>query len=210
MPANDSSLDSSGGWASYYQAVSGTPPRDILVAALDAWEAEFPNSKDKIGVDLACGEGRDTVEFLRRGWQVIAIDSEPMALDLLRRRDDLPATGHLETRLGSMEDAAWDKVDMVNASFALPFCPPDRFPELWSRIVGSLSLGGRFSGNFFGPKDAWASPDLTIVDRDEVDRLLAPFDIEQFEEIDREGTDAKGLDKHWHLFNVVGRMRGGR
>lgn len=210
MPADDSSLDCSAGWASYYEAVSGTPPREILVAALDAWEAEFPNSEDKVGVDLACGEGRDTVEFLRRGWRVIAIDSETIALDLLRGRADLPTTGILETRLGPMEDATWDEVDIVNASFALPFCPPDRFPELWSRIVQSLRPGGRFSGNLFGPEDAWASPDLTIVDRDEVDRLLAPFDLEHFEEIDREGTDAKGLAKHWHLFNVVGRRRGGR
>ena len=207
MPAGESPLDKSAGWASYYKAVTGTPPREILVTALDAWEAEFPDAADKVGADLACGEGRDTVEFLRRGWRVIAIDSEPRALELLRGRDDLPGEGEVDTRLCRMEDADWGQVDVVNASFALPFCAPDRFPDLWQRITGSLRPGGRFSGNLFGPDDSWASPGLTIVAREEVDRLLAAFDLEHFEEINREGTDAKGVTKNWHLFNIVGRKR---
>lgn len=208
MSADKTCSVTSGDWISYYEAVAGTPPRDTLVTALDAWEAEFPDAADKHGVDLGCGEGRDTVEFLRRGWRVLAVDSEPAALAWLRGRDDLPATGALTTRLAAIEDTDWDKADVVNASFVLPFCPPPRFDGLWRRIVASLRPGGRFAGNLFGPDDTWAGPDLTIVTRGELDDRLAPFELDHFEEINRDGEDAKGLGKHWHLFSVVGRRRG--
>lgn len=190
-------------WRAYYEAVSGGPPRETTVMALDGWEAEHGGSG--FAVDLACGEGRDTVEFLRRSWRVLAVDSEPEALKWLAERDGLPSTGNLETLCAPMEDAAWERADIVNASFALPFCPPDRFDELWQRITGSLSIGGRFSGQIFGPDDDWAGPGLSIYDRDGVDRLFEGFTFERLEEINRDGKDARGTSKHWHIFHVVAR-----
>lgn len=205
-PLSSSSVN----WSGYYEAVAGRPPRDTLIVALDAWEQEFPEAPRKFGVDLACGEGRDTAEFLRRGWRVLAIDAEPLALELLRSRDDLPEHGELEIRLGAMETSEWNPADVINASFALPFCPPDNFTGVWKRICGTLRPGGRFAGQLFGPKDDWANPHLTIADRDRVERLLYPFDVEVFEEIDRDGKDANGRSKHWHLFNIVARIKNSR
>ncbi|MGE0743593.1 MAG: trans-aconitate 2-methyltransferase [Rhodospirillales bacterium] len=195
------------GWEHYYRAVSGNPPRDTLVRALAAWEADHPQKADRIAVDLGCGEGRDTLALLARGFRVIAIDSEPAALDWLRRRPDLPAGARLETICARMEDAVWPAVDIVNASFALPFCAPDRFAALWARIADSLPAGGRFAGQLFGPRDDWAGPLLTICDRTAVDALLARFERDHFEEVDRPGKDALGTPKHWHLFHIAARKR---
>jgi SAM-dependent methyltransferase len=197
-------------WRSYYQAVSGGPPRDTTLAALDAWHGEH-GAAPGFAVDLACGEGRDTAEFLRRGWRVLAVDSEPAAIDWLTSRDDLPATGTLETLCAPMQDADWKPgVDIVNASFALPFCPPAQFPDLWRRIAGSLRPGGRFAGQIFGPDDDWAprpgdQSGLTVFDRAGVDGLLAGFAVERCEEINRDGRDAHGNSKHWHIFHIVAR-----
>ena len=194
-------------WRGYYQAVAGRPPRETLVTALDAWEREHPNAAPKQGVDLGCGEGRDTVEFLRRGWDVLAVDSDAGGLDWLTARDDLPKSGRLATLHARMEDADWPRVDVINSSFALPFCAPDRFPALWHRIVDTLPAGGRFAGQLFGPDDEWANPGLTILTRAETDALLAPFTLDHFEEVNRPGKDAMGNTKHWHLFHIVGRKR---
>lgn len=194
-------------WQDYYEAVAGRPPRETCLAAIVAWQAEHGHAPTKTAVDLGCGEGRDAVALLQHGFRVIAIDANKAGLDWMAARTDLPACGALEIVHARMEDAHWPACDIVNASFALPFCPPERFPELWNRIVRSLIGGGRFAGQLFGPDDDWANPGLTLMTRDEVVALLAPFDIEQLEEVNRAGKDAKGNAKHWHLFHIVARKR---
>ena len=63
------------GWGSYYEKLRDRPPRKTVIAALDA----FGERKDALALDLGCGDGRDIVEILRRGWKVVAVDSEPGA-----------------------------------------------------------------------------------------------------------------------------------
>jgi tellurite methyltransferase len=73
--------------------------------------------------------------------------------------------------------------DLVNASFALPFCEPRHFPALWSRIVAAVRPGGRIAGQFFGARDSWALlPDRTHHTREEVLQLLEGFEIEMMTE----------------------------
>ncbi len=191
-------------WRAYYEAVSGNPPRDTTLLALDRWQEENGGGPG-FAIDLACGEGRDTAELLRRGWHVLAVDSEPEAIDWLRARGDLPTVGKLETLCAPMQDAEWPGADIVNASFALPFCPPDRFPDLWARIVASLGPGGYFAGQIFGPDDDWANPGLTFHDRAGVEKLFDGFTFERCDEINRDGKDARDNPKHWHMFHIVAR-----
>ncbi len=78
-------------WARYYDA-TGDEPRETLLDALERFTAPG------VAVDLGCGTGRDTVELLRRGWKVVAVDSEEEAIRRLRT-----ATGdaeRLETHTG--------------------------------------------------------------------------------------------------------------
>ena len=116
-------------------------------------------------------------------------------------------TPRLETRIARFEEAEWPSCDLVNASFSLPLCTPAAFPALWARIVRSLRTGGRFCGQFYGVRDEWASGGLVTLTRTEVDRLLAPFEVELLEEWEDDGTTALGSPKHWHLFHVVARKR---
>src|SRR5580700_6876233 len=114
-------------WGDYYSATADRPPRHTLLDAL----ARFPPlASPRFAVDLGCGDGRDTIELLRRGWRVLAIDAEPAAIARLQARPDLPPGATLATRCARFEDATWPAVDLVNASFALPLCPPERFPEV--------------------------------------------------------------------------------
>src|SRR6185437_9373887 len=105
---------------------------------------------------------RGRSRLLRRGWRVLAIDAEPAAIARLQGRSDLPADATLETRCARFEDATWPTSDLINASFALPLCPPERFPEVWARIERSLATGGRFAGQLFGERDEWrGEPGIT-------------------------------------------------
>lgn len=186
----------------YLDATKGRPPRDTLLMALDrATEPGF-------AVDLGCGDGRDTVEMLRRGWRVLAIDSEPEAIARLEARGDLENRENLTTLCAKMEDAKWPEADLVNSSFALPFVPPERFPLLWQRVIESIRVGGRFAGQFFGPNDDWAGTGITVVTRGALDAFFAAFEFERLDEENADGTTGPSPRKHWHIFHVVARKLG--
>lgn len=192
-------------WRDYYERTAWQPPRRTLLAALERFGAA---AIGRSAVDLGCGDGRDTIELLRRGWRVLAIDAEAAAIGRLLARRDLPANAALETRCARFEDAAWPAADLVNASFALPLCPPARFPELWARIERSLAMGGRFAGQLFGERDEWrGEPGITHHARADVERLLAGFAVEMLAEEETDTITPYGKPKHWHLFHIVARKR---
>jgi len=184
-------------WSRYYDAV-GDDPRETLLDALDRFEAPG------VAADLGCGTGRDTVELLRRGWQVVAIDSEEEAIRRLRA-----TTGEherLSTQVAGYEDAVLPEGDLVNASWALPFCRPDIFGVVWDRIVDSIHASGRFSGQLFGYRDEWSVEDeMTFHTRAEAEALFRVFELERFEEVEEDGETVLKNPKHWHVFHVVAR-----
>jgi membrane dipeptidase len=183
-----------------YLDCAGDDARPTLLDALDRFD------RPGLAVDLGAGTGRDTAELLRRGWSVIAIDREREAIERVLALVGGPSP-RLETHAASFTDVAWPAVDLVNASYALYLSSPEWFDELWERIVGSLRPGGRFCGQLLGPNDDWAGSGLVAHTREELERLLAPFEVESLQEVDEDGSTAIGTWKHWHLYHVVARKR---
>ena len=64
-------------WPGYFGAVLGKGARETLVAALESFAQE--GFTGGLAVDVAAGEGRDTLELLHRGWRVVATDGHPEA-----------------------------------------------------------------------------------------------------------------------------------
>lgn len=191
-------------WPGYFQTVLGKPARETLVKALELFEKE--GAAPGTCVDLGCGEGRDTLELLKRGWRVIAIDDHPAAFELLLGR--VPGGARLETRRESFHGLTLPTCDLVNASFSLPFCAPEHFGALWRTIVGAVRPGGRFAGQLFGDRHSWAAlPDRSHQTRSEVERMFEEFELEMFQEEERDSASSSGEMLHWHLFHVVGRKR---
>ncbi|NJO43902.1 MAG: methyltransferase domain-containing protein [Cyanobacteria bacterium CRU_2_1] len=215
QPTHSSSLNHN--WDAYYQAVEGRPPRETLLKALAKFDAEPSLDCPRLAVDLGCGDGRDTVELLRRGWHVLAIDGEQKAFDRLLNRLDLQHDSfrltegqRLQTQLMRFETLTLPPaVDLINASFCLTFCPPASFPDLWQTIMTSLNKGGRFCGQLFGDRDSWTRyPNHTHHTRQQIEGLLQPFEIEWLDEEEHPGVTAIGEEKHWHIFHIVARKRG--
>ena len=213
-------------WPRYFRNVANKPPRETLIEAVERFEQEAAAAgagNDEIAgdggtglaIDLGCGEGRDTAELLRRGWRVLAIDGHELAIELVRHRPDIRSlfadnpkrAAALDARVVQMESIdELPTCQLLNASFSLPFCPPDRFDRLWSVIVESIVPGGRFSGQLFGDRDEWAKlPDRSHQSRSKVLDLLSPFEIESLREEERDGETTEGIVKHWHVFHIVAR-----
>lgn len=89
-------------WPGYFGAVLGKPPRDTLLAALDAFDRE--SFSGGVAVDLAAGEGRDTLELLARGWQVVATDGHPDAFTYLWPRVPERVKSRLTTVVATFEE----------------------------------------------------------------------------------------------------------
>lgn len=199
-------------WSSYYEKTGNRPPRPTLLKALDAFAGEGMPAGGR-AVDLGCGSGRDTIEILRRGWPVLAVDAAPEAIEQLLARPDLPdgcepGGCEIETLVSRYEDMALPACNLVNAGFSLPLCPAAAFPAVWQKIVTALSSGGRFSGQLYGDRDSWVDrPGMTCHSRDQVTALLEPFDIEFLEEEEDDSDTPRGARKHWHIFHIVARKR---
>ena len=191
-------------WRDYYQRTGHRPPRETLLDALSRFDDEGAIGQ---AVDLGCGGGRDSVEMLRRGWSVLAIDSQASAIETLLTRTELAEFGVTpETLVSRFEAANWPKVDLVNSSFALPLCPVAEFPALWARIHQSLAPGGRFSGQLYGERDQWTGdPTNSHFTRAEVDELLQNYDVEMLREEETDSRTRRGRPKHWHIFHIVAR-----
>jgi len=193
-------------WAAYYEKTGTRPPRDTLLFALDRFDAELGPDDRHFAVDMGSGNGRDTIELLRRGWSVLAVDAETDAIDGLRSRPDLPTDARLDTLVSRFEDAELPEADLINSSFALPLVPPQHFPDLWDGMVGALRSGGRISCQLYGDRDSWVGdPTITFFTLGGVEALLNPLDVEHFREEEDDSTTPRGGQKHWHIFHIVAR-----
>jgi tellurite methyltransferase len=197
--------DKSADWAAYYEKLRERPPRRTLLAALDRFGA---TPADALAVDLGCGDGRDVIEMLHRGWRVVAVDAEPEALRQLQTRP-LPPGHDLTPIQARFEEVPLPiGLSLVNSSFAMPLCESEAFHRLWERIREALPTGGRFSGQWYGPRDSWAGRSgMTFVGRDEALSLLDGLELEMFEEEEDDGVTPRGNAKHWHIFHIVARKR---
>lgn len=198
-------------WPGYFEVVLGKPPRETLLDALARFDAE--GFSEGFAVDFGCGEGRDSAELLRRGWRVLAVDGHASAFEYLKKRTDFPRIARepdwFQTSVARFEDAPIPPCDLLNSSFSLPFVDPARFDDVWARIVAAVRPRGRFAGQLFGDRDTWASlPDRSHQSRARVEELLAPFEVEHFQEEERDGGDCTSAPKHWHVFHIVARKRG--
>ncbi len=205
MAPDDKQEDTAQGWGAYYEKLRDRPPRRTLLAALDKFG---PPAADWLAVDLGCGDGRDVVELLRRGWRIIAVDAEAEALKRLAERN-LPGAERMTPLVARFEDVPLPiGTTLVNSSFAMPLCEPAAFRDLWRRIVEAPPVGGRFSGQWYGPRDTWfGRPGMSFVSRDEALELLEGLVLEMFEEEEDDGVTPRGKAKHWHIFHIVAQKR---
>lgn len=188
-------------WPEYYAKTEGRPPRPTLLAALDRFDAEGVKG---FAVDLGCGSGRDSLEILKRGWELLAVDSEIEGLKRLHDKTDCGAK--LQTCCNAFQTMTLPPALLINASFALPLVPPEDFSDVWRKVVTALLPGGRFAGQLFGQRDSWnGEKNLTFHGEEDVQALLRGFEVEMLKEEEEDSVTVRGEAKHWHLFHVVAR-----
>lgn len=186
-------------WNRYQEKTFNRPPHKILLQAL-----KYFHGFKGYSIDLGCGAGNDTIELLRNGWEVLAIDNNPYSFEKIKSKLDEKQLDKLETKKEDFEKLELPKADLINASFSIPFCKPESFDRLWNNIVGAININGRFSGNFLGNRDGWCRNEkMTFFNINDIQELFNQFEIEYFEEKEYDGKTTQENIKHWHFFNVI-------
>jgi len=192
------------GWSDFVDATKDIPAIPTLLKALTIFERDGQPKTEKFAIDLGCGAGADAVEMIKHGWKVLAIDKEENAIDATRSK--VPESlGKLQMQLIQFERITHLPVaTLISSNLSLPFCRPDKFMSLWRTIKQSIFIGGRFSGDFFGNRDAWASnAGMTFHTLENVKKLFDEFEIEYFYEREGNGPTATSGMKYWHSFSVI-------
>lgn len=161
-----------------------------------------------ICIDLGCGAGRDSIFLIKNGWKVIAIDKEDTE-KMIRSSLQEEEQNYLEFIKQDFENnIILQSCNLLVANSSLSFCNRKNFDDLWKRIVDSISKDGYFVGNFFGINDSWANrPNMVFFTKEEVIKLFSSFEIINFKEVAKNGKTALGVEKHWHVFNVIAKKK---
>ncbi len=153
-------------------------------------------------LDLGCGSGNETIYFLKKGKEVIAVDkdlNEEYFYTRVKKEDNLVLNRC------AFEDFDFPKVDAVLSTFSLSFCRPDKFDEVWNKIEKCLPHRGILAGNLFGEKDSFSQlENVNVFTKDEVLELLSNYEIVKFNEKEYD-QEASGKHRHYYDFVAVNR-----
>ena len=191
-------------WINYYEQ-SDVAPSTSLLSAMQAFGVLPPETK--FAYDLGCGIGRDAIALAKEGWTVIAIDNCEEAAAFLQQNQSGATLKNIDFRCVSFDAIEWEKCSLVVAHYSLPFCPKEHFETVMECITAHILPNGLFSGVFFGHNDEWM--DLVQNTVVELKIFFKDFDVLELTEKEFDMPAVSGQMKHWHVFEVLARKRGG-
>ena len=186
-------------WTNYQNETYGDNVCKLLIEFLD-------NYKIDNAIDLGCGSGNETVYMIKNGIKVLAIDRQLNQDFILNRLSDNEKK-MISFKESSFEDVELPKTKLLTAFFSIPFCNPNNFDELWTKIYNSIEDNGYFVGQLFGDRDAWnVVESINTFSIDKVNEYLKNYNIIKLEEIEyvRESDNKK-----WHFYDIIAQKKVG-
>ena len=184
-------------WTNYQTKTYGDNVCKSLIDFLD-------NHKIDNAIDLGCGSGNETVYMVKNGIKVLAIDRQLNQDFILNRLSD-DEKKLISFKESSFEDLELPRTNLLTAFFSIPFCNPNNFEELWTKIYNSIEDNGYFVGQLFGDRDAWNVVDsINTFPIDKVKEYLKGYKIIKLEEVEyvRESDNKK-----WHFYDIIAQKK---
>ena len=186
-------------WTNYQNETYGDDVCKLLIEFLD-------NYKIDNAIDLGCGSGNETVYMIKNGIKVLAIDRQLNQDFILNRLSDSEKR-LISFKKSSFEDVELPKTKLLTAFFSIPFCNPNNFDELWTKIYNSIEDNGYFVGQLFGDRDAWnVVESINTFSIDKVKEYLKNYNIIKLEEIE---YDRESDNKKWHFYDIIAQKKVG-
>jgi len=184
-------------WEIYYKKFYNKPPSPLLKIAL-----ENNSYSNGWAYDLGCGTGSDAHFLLKKGWNVLAVDREDMAIQTLKK--DCSKFNQLICLQEDFTNLVFQSSKLIHGTYSFGFAGEEGFYNLWRKMVESLQSGGTISGELFGDQDDWKNSNrVKTINHLELETLLEGFDIMYFDEEHFRGPTALGDLKNWHVYSIV-------
>lgn len=164
-------------------------------------------------IELGSGIGEDARYFMSRGWQVLAVDSNDEAIDLVSEKAEKNSKlasklSVLRSMFETMPFPFLKSVDLVYASNTIPFCNPKDFDKFWQNIIALVNPEGIVAVTLFGDRHSWTDdPSMTFVTKSQVENLFKEFEFIRFEETDEVEDAAFEKNVRWHQFHIVAKKK---
>ena len=186
-------------WTNYQNKTYGDEACKLIIDFLNKYKVDS-------AIDLGCGSGNETVYMVKNGIKVLAIDRQLNQDFILNRLSDSEKR-LISFKKSSFEDVELPKTKLLTAFFSIPFCNPNNFDELWTKIYNSIEDNGYFVGQLFGDRDAWnVVESINTFSIDKVKEYLKNYNIIKLEEIEyvRESDNKK-----WHFYDIMAQKKVG-
>lgn len=186
-------------WTNYQNKTYSDDACKLIIDFLDKYKVDS-------AIDLGCGSGNETVYMVKNGIKVLAIDRQLNQDFILNRLSDSEKQ-FISFKESSFEDVELPKTKLLTAFFSIPFCNPNNFDELWTKIYNSIEDNGYFVGQLFGDRDAWnVVKSINTFSIDKVKEYLKNYNIIKLEEIEyvRESDNKK-----WHFYDIIAQKKVG-
>lgn len=186
-------------WSDYYHSTLSKPLHPLF----SILEPHLPSTGHAI--DLGCGVGHAVKWLAEKGWQVDAFDGHPTALEIVASRLDGNSASRVKLCHAMLEEVHLEPAsyNLVIAAYSLFFVESKQsLIQVWKMVQAALKPGGLFLFELLGPRDEW-SDELLTHDREELDNLLAGWQVLHFEEAEQDGHTSQGTAKHWHVYHVI-------
>ena len=186
-------------WTNYQNKTYGDDACKLIIDFLDKYKVDS-------AIDLGCGSGNETVYMVKNSIKVLAIDKQLNQDFVLNRLSDSEKQ-LISFKESSFEDVELPKTKLLTAFFSIPFCNPNNFDELWTKIYNSIEDNGYFVGQLFGDRDAWnVIESINTFSIDKVKEYLKNYNIIKLEEIEyvRENDNKK-----WHFYDIIAQKKEG-
>jgi len=190
-------------WSAYFNKKMHDLPSEFVVAGLK----KLSQQGNKIAIDLGAGVGHETLLLLQKGYNVIAIDGEQNAFEYMNLQPGIQKFhANLRTIVSSFENIDYTTlpaVDLVVASFSLPFVAKKDFETVWTNVVNKIKPGGYFIGNLFDPGFTFFGekfrPKMSFHTKEQAFNLFNRFTIVEFKEINAPSIN----DGTYHHYYVI-------
>ncbi len=178
------------------------PNRNFIMQAF----AEIPKATPEqvaliMAADIAEG---DIILPLERGYNLIAFDTQMIYYDFnipsnLQNRDKI-------TIVTNLDFAVLPNLDLVMASYILPFYSQGDFQKVWHDIDTKIKPGGYFVGNFFDPSsnifNGKQIENMSFHTKEQVFALFKNYEILKFAEVSKNLENHNGIE---HYYEVLAR-----
>ena len=190
----------------YYDQHAADFTADTKTCDMSARYIPFLNRVKPGGLilDLGCGSGRDSVQFLQRGYQVCAVDGSEAMCEVATRQIGQPVQQML------FEEINWkEQFDGIWACASLLHCTIDALPGILQKIADSLKQDGVLYvsfkyGDFMGWRNGRYFTNLTEA---RLQKLLKDVPELKAEEVYLTGDVRPGREEEQWLNAVIRKIK---